>query len=145
MSIENINPGSLEDKKAEDLSEEQQVEHKKHEWKYVFPAVKSELPYAFYRLLDPALPNNVVYSSIHFDGAIFRSPENMKEITVPDFLIFLKERLGAEKIILSCCYPDRANKIIGEISGLEVLGAGDCEVRTIYNDRKGVITVESAC
>lgn len=119
-----------------------QKEREEDLWKYTFPAEKSDLSYAFYRTPDSTSSEKVAYATIHFDGKVFRHPDNKQEILVADFIASLKERLGVEKVVLSCCYPDKARELIGEVPGLKILGSGNCEVRTKYNDREGIITVE---
>lgn len=118
------------------------VEKMKDKWEFTFPAEQSELPYAFYLQPTTGSPEKSIYATVHFDGKSFRSPDNKSEILLSDFVTQLREKLGAKKITLSCCYPDSAKQVAGDMHGVEIIGSGNCEVRTKFNDRQGVLTVE---
>lgn len=121
-------------------------EGKENARKYVFEVEKSDLPYVFYYLQESIPIKRIIYSFIHFDGEVFRHPENKEEVTTSDFLNFLRDKFKPDKIILSCCYPGKAKKIVGEQSDVEFLGpeteSDNCEVSTRYNSIEQKITVE---
>ena len=102
-----------------------------------YKVAPTELPYAF-RLEDGSL-----YTSVHFDGEIFRHPKNKSEIDIAGFIEEMKAQFKTDTIRLSCCYPDAARALIPEIDGLEIIGTGNLEYRTVYNNKINQITVES--
>lgn len=84
------------------------------------------------------------YLSIHFDGERFGYPDTKAKIaSVREFLNEMKQDLHVDTIVLSCCYPDAAKRILGEIPGITVLGSGNREVQTKYNSVRKIITVRS--
>jgi len=94
-------------------------------------------PYAFY------LPNGSAYVSVHFDGKIFARPGTNEDVDVRDFLEQMKSDLHVDKITLSCCYPDAAQKLIGDVPGITFIGSGDSQCRTVYNSHRKELTVEN--
>ncbi len=134
MSNERIPTQKTGDKKSEANSS--RSAESMDQRKFVYPVTESKYPYSFY------MEDGGVYLSVHFDGERFRHPETKEEISIHDFLNEMKADLHANKIVLSCCYPDAAKKIIGEVSGVTILGSGNCEVQTKYNNKRKVITVK---
>ncbi len=105
-------------------------------WKFIFPASPTKYPFAFRR-------GENVYLTIHFNGERFGHPETKETISIRDFLEQMMKEFGTKSLIISACYPDKARQIIGNLPGVTVLGSGNCEVQTKYNDARGIITVRS--
>ena len=107
-------------------------------WKYTYEVEETHLPYVF------RLSEDKIYSSIHFDEGKFKHPQNKEEDIDPvDFVEDLKNEFSVSEIILSCCYPDKAREVLGDMDGVELIGSGDSEVRTVFNNVKNEIRVES--
>lgn len=106
-------------------------------WKKVISPVSETIyPYAFY------LPDGSAYVSVHFNGKIFVRPVTKEVVDIKDFLEQMKSDLRVDKITLSCCYPDAAQKLIGDIPGVTFIMSGDSECRTSYNRRRKELTVK---
>lgn len=107
-------------------------------WEYTYKVQETHLPYVF------RISEDEIYSSIHFDGKTFMHPQNKeKKIDLNNFINDLKTEFKVSKVFLSCCYPQKARELVGDIEGVEVIGKGDAEVRTIFNNIKNEIKVES--
>jgi len=66
-----------------------------------------------------------------------------EDIDPEEYIENLKSEFGVSEIVLSCCYPDQAREVLGDIDGVELIGSGDSEVRTVFNDVAKIIRVES--
>jgi hypothetical protein len=112
-------------------------EESPEQWENKYNVTETKYPYAFY------LEDGSAYVCVHFDGKTFRHPSTKEEISIRDFVEEMKANLGRNTITLSCCYPDAAKQIIGEIPNVTVIGSGNCETQTKYNNKKGEIIVRS--
>jgi hypothetical protein len=107
------------------------------QWHFKYHVTESKYPFAFY------LDDGSVYVSVHFDGQHFGHPGTKEDIAIRDFLEKMKIELHANMITLSCCYPDTAKRLIGDIPGVTIIGSGNREVQTKYNSWKKEIIVRT--
>ena len=108
-------------------------------WKKVIPnAMPTKYPFAFY------IGDDTAYISIHFDGQFFERIDTHVDTDIEEYLDEMKSDLGVNKIMLSCCYPDKAKKLLEERSDISFVGHGDHPTRTLYNSGRKELTVEAA-
>lgn len=123
------------------MSTEGIPKHTMHEserpWKYAFPALRTEKPYAFRR------KDGNIYLSLHFNGEHFRHPETREDISVHNFLREAMNEFGVDSLTISSCYPEKAREMLKDMPNVTVLGSGNCEVRTTYNEKTEIVTVKS--
>ena len=84
----------------------------------------------------------IVYQALHFGEDKFKEPESKKEVTPDELVQYLSEKFpDANKIIFSCCNPDRAKTFFAETNGKIIfIGTGNGTYSTWYNENEKMLT-----
>jgi len=108
-----------------------------NKWRKSFDAEETTVPYVF------RISEDTIFTHIHFDEGVFKHPKDKKEVSIEDFIDEIKSSFPSDKILVSCCYPDKARALLPNDINVEILGEGDTEYKTLYIKKEKKIIVES--